>query len=339
MRIFVLLFVCFCSIKGYSQDEDFRVTRNHKSDFLCFAQTGIGILPWDNNYEGLVRNYSAYLVKRNMLVSVRHSWGANDKFSSNAKYSEWGILYGFSYRIRSARLFASAGISHSKGKYLGWFVNGSAAHDFDSYGVPYEFGAMYTISPYFGIGTQVIGTQRKHADLPGVMATLQIGKIASSQESANSKKKESRYTPYYFVQTGTTVNFNDGEWNIMNVSSNMMVDHHLMSVRYAEGEGIEEDADPGYREWAFLYGRGYASRWGFVSASIGISQVKGEYLIGSDATRSYKKMGIPLELQVIFTPIPYCGIGIKLIHTDPRNSPGDDLMYTIQIGHITYWNH
>lgn len=71
-------------------------------------------------------------------------------------------------------------------------------------------------------------------------------------------------------------------------------------------------------DYGVLIGQMHKTRWGRIVYSAGISTVKGMYIYGfEDASnetiwkyKSYETIGMPLQVELIFTPIKYIGVGI-----------------------------
>lgn len=95
-------------------------------------------------------------------------------------------------------------------------------------------------------------------------------------------------------------------------------ENQLLTLRgiSASGDIICSNGCARYKEVGLLYGVMSKAKYGYLSASAGLSYVQAGYSGGTDIwgihfqDTSRSTIGIPGEVQAFFTPFPYVGIGI-----------------------------
>ncbi|MBL7960719.1 hypothetical protein JNL27_10830 [bacterium] len=154
-----------------------------------------------------------------------------------------------------------------------------------------------------------------------IMLLLLISQIATAQNSKNA----------VFLSGGLG---SPGIF-VINYNFTAVINNNLISLGYLGGDDLTETPDQ-FTEYSFLYGRSQGSRWARFSIAAGIAVSKGHWEDYNEDVHHYEVLGLPIEGQVIFTPLPAIGIGLKMSKTFRKKSEGPYLMATIYLGNISH---
>jgi hypothetical protein len=120
-----------------------------------------------------------------------------------------------------------------------------------------------------------------------------------------------------------------------------LTQHTLATARYVTSNNWNGNYGEGYfREAGLLYGVMAKARYGYISASAGVSYVNTGYTSGTDYLGvtfhdpDQKTIGVPGEIQAFFTPIPYVGIGIIGFGDYNSHAPVAGAVLALQIGNL-----
>lgn len=120
-------------------------------------------------------------------------------------------------------------------------------------------------------------------------------------------------------------------------------EHQFITGRYLASSGGNFFCHTGcgyFREGGLLYGLMAKQRYGYVSASAGLSYVNTGYTSGTDylgvnfQDPSQKTIGVPAEIQAFVTPFKYVGIGVIGFGDYNANAPVVGAVLALQFGNL-----
>ncbi len=104
------------------------------------------------------------------------------------------------------------------------------------------------------------------------------------------------------------------------VSASMQINDHLWTGRFVSTEAILGGDTLG--DLGVLYGRSTAGRFGLASGAAGLGIVQGETTT----------IGLPVEIQAYFRPLPFAGLGVTLFGNVNPAQPFAGVAVALQLG-------
>lgn len=135
---------------------------------------------------------------------------------------------------------------------------------------------------------------------PWIIALLALVIIPGPNYLLNAQQSPRETIPYFWLNVGLGLGSHGGAGGL-NLNIQPQARPLLFTLRYC----FTADIDTDIGDIAFL--AGYSSKrprsLGYVSIAAGIGYVRGSFTDGA--------FGVPLEVQLFFTPVSFAGIGLQ----------------------------
>jgi hypothetical protein len=135
----------------------------------------------------------------------------------------------------------------------------------------------------------------------------------------------------YYVSGGGAY-FSSGSRGVGLLNATFIVKNNIFSLGFQSGFKLTDESSDQYNELSLSYGKTFNNRWWRWYFAAGVCRATGDWEDDNEDDHKFTTNGVLFDTQLLFTPIRYAGIGLKLTGTSRKHSYGPWVMAILHLG-------
>ena len=123
-------------------------------------------------------------------------------------------------------------------------------------------------------------------------------------------------------------------WASYAINATYITGSNLFTIGFQNGSSLTDEGRDNFTELSAMYGKTYHDRWFRWHAAVGLCNASGDWEDNNEDDHDYSIIGVPIETQIIITPVRFAGIGLKITKTFRDHSNGVLIMATLHLGKL-----